>query len=109
MAFPMEPCRDFYWHGFAQKVNTKRRVLSLGDCQLVFEEVIDNDGRDIPRFRDHALRLFNSAISIENTDLSRGEQSRRLLSAINRLYFGNRKIQKKMISGQAKQNYRRIF
>lgn len=62
-------------------VNTKRRVLSLGDCQASFLKKLslNNDGRDIPRFRDHALRLFNSAISIENTDLSRGEQSRRLL------------------------------
>lgn len=62
-------------------LNTRQRVLSLGECQAKFLEKLslNNDGRDIPRFREQALRLFNSVISIENTDLSHGEQSRRLL------------------------------
>jgi len=62
-------------------VHTRQRVLSLGECQTrILEKLsLNNDGRDIPRFREQSLRLFNSVISIENTDLRQGEQSRRLL------------------------------
>ncbi|MFZ6686877.1 replication protein RepA [Undibacterium sp. SXout11W] len=62
-------------------LNTRQRVLSLGECQAKFLEKLslNNDGRDIPRFREQSLRLFNSVISIENSDLRHGEQSRRLL------------------------------
>jgi hypothetical protein len=45
----------------------KERVLSLGRSQNEFLEQLKlhNNGRDIARFREQALRLFKSVISVE--------------------------------------------
>lgn len=65
----------------SEAVKTKERTLSLGHSQSEFLERLSlhNNGRDIARFRDQALRLFKSVISVEYTDDSDGDLSARLL------------------------------
>jgi len=65
----------------SEAVKTKERTLSLGHSQSDFLESLKlhNNGRDIARFREQALRLFKSVISVEYTDERDGDLSARLL------------------------------
>ncbi|KAG1551125.1 hypothetical protein G6F50_013204 [Rhizopus delemar] len=65
----------------SEAVKTKERTLSLGHSQSDFLERLSlhNNGRDIARFREQALRLFKSVISVEYTDERDGDLSARLL------------------------------
>ena len=65
----------------SEAVKTKEPVLSLGRSQSDFLESLKlhNNGRDIARFREQALRLFKSVISVEYTDDRHGDESHRLL------------------------------
>lgn len=65
----------------SEAVKTKERTLSLGHSQSDFLECLKlhNNGRDIARFRDQALRLFKPVISVEYTDERDGDLSARLL------------------------------
>ena len=60
---------------------TEDRTLSLGHSQSDFLKKIGmhNNGRDIERFKDQALRLFKSVISVEYADSTSGDESARLL------------------------------
>lgn len=64
-----------------EAVQTKDRTLSLGHSQAEFLERIGlhSNGRDISRFKDQALRLFKSVISVEYADDLDGDESARLL------------------------------
>ncbi|WP_157354598.1 replication protein RepA [Thauera sp. 28] len=64
-----------------EAVKTGERTLSLGHSQSEFLErlAIHNNGRDIARFREQALRLFKSVISVEYSDERDGDLSARLL------------------------------
>jgi hypothetical protein len=64
-----------------EAVQTKDRTLSLGHSQAEFLERIGlhSNGRDISRFKDQALRLFKSVISVEYADDQDGDESARLL------------------------------
>lgn len=64
-----------------EAVKTGERTLSLGHSQSDFLErlAIHNNGRDIARFREQALRLFKSVISVEYSDERDGDLSARLL------------------------------
>jgi hypothetical protein len=65
----------------SEAVKTKERTLSLGHSQSDFLERLSlhNNGRDIARFREQALRLFKSVISVEYSDERDGDLSARLL------------------------------
>lgn len=65
----------------SEAVKTGERTLSLGHSQSDFLErlKLHNNGRDIARFREQALRLFKSVISVEYTDERDGDLSARLL------------------------------
>lgn len=65
----------------SEAVKTKERTLSLGHSQSDFLERLSlhNNGRDIARFREQALRLFKSVISVEYTDERDGDLSARLM------------------------------
>ncbi len=64
-----------------EAVRTNDRTLSLGHSQAEFLEKIGlhSNGRDISRFKDQALRLFKSVISVEYADDQDGDESARLL------------------------------
>jgi hypothetical protein len=64
-----------------EATRTKERTLRLGTSQKEFLEKIglQSNGRDIARFKDQALRLFKSLISIEYEDKDGGDHSARLL------------------------------
>ncbi len=64
-----------------EAVKTKERSLSLGRSQSDFLEKIGmhNNGNDISRLKDQALRLFKSVISVEYTDERDSDLSARLL------------------------------
>ena len=64
-----------------EAVRTKERSLSLGRSQADFLErlKLHNNGHDIARFRDQALRLFKSVISVEYADASADDLSDRLM------------------------------
>lgn len=64
-----------------EAVRTKERMLGIGRSQSDFLEKIGlhNNGRDIARFREQALRLFKSVISVEYADERDGDLSARLL------------------------------
>lgn len=65
----------------SEAVMKKARVLSLGHSQSEFLErlKLHNNGRDIARFREQALRLFKSVISVEYTGDREGDLSARLM------------------------------
>ena len=64
-----------------EAVQTEERTLSLGHSQAEFLQKIGmhSNGRDIGRFKDQALRLFKSVISVEYTDDQGADESARLL------------------------------
>lgn len=64
-----------------EAVHTQDRTLMLGHSQSEFLEKIgmQNNGTDISRFKDQALRLFKSVISVEYSDDAEGDESARLL------------------------------
>lgn len=64
-----------------EAVQTKDKTLSLGHSQAEFLQKIGlhSNGRDIARFKDQALRLFKSVISVEYADDEDGDESARLL------------------------------
>jgi|ThiBio_inoc_biof_1041523.scaffolds.fasta_scaffold00229_36 hypothetical protein len=64
-----------------EAVHTQDRSLSLGHSQAEFLQKIGmhSNGRDIGRFKDQALRLFKSVISVEYADDQEGDESARLL------------------------------
>lgn len=64
-----------------EAVHTQDRNLSLGHSQAEFLQKIGmhSNGRDIGRFKDQALRLFKSVISVEYADDDGADESARLL------------------------------
>lgn len=64
-----------------EAVHTQDRTLSLGRSQADFLAKIGmhSNGRDIGRFKDQALRLFKSVISVEYDDDHGADESARLL------------------------------
>ena len=78
----------------SEAVKTKDRSLSLGHSQSDFLQKIklQNNGRDIARFREQALRLFKSVISVEYSDASDGDSSARLLISESSHVFWHPKI-----------------
>lgn len=64
-----------------EAVHTGERNLSLGHSQAEFLQKIGmhSNGRDIGRFKDQALRLFKSVISVEYADDQGADESARLL------------------------------
>lgn len=64
-----------------EAVHTQDRTLSLGRSQAEFLDKIGmhSNGHDISRFKDQALRLFKSVISVEYSDDADGDESARLL------------------------------
>lgn len=64
-----------------EAVYKNERVLSLGRSQAEFLSKLrmHNNGSDIRRFRDQALRLFKSVISVEYADDSSGDLTARLM------------------------------
>lgn len=65
----------------SEAVTKRERVLSLGRSQSDFLRTLEihNNGRDIARFREQALRLFKSVIAVEYTDTKDGDESARML------------------------------
>ena len=78
----------------SEAVKTKERSLSLGHCQSEFLNTLKlhNNGRDIARFREQALRLFKSVISVEYSDENDGDLSARLLISESSHVFWHPKI-----------------
>lgn len=74
-----------------ETVYTQDRVLSLGHSQAEFLEKIGmrNNGHDIARFRDQALRLFKAVISVEYVNEQEGEDdsSRLQISDRSRVFW----------------------
>lgn len=64
-----------------EAVHTQDRTLLLGRSQAEFLDKIGmhSNGHDIRRFKDQALRLFKSVISVEYSDDADGDESARLL------------------------------
>jgi len=75
-----------------EAVQTKDKTLSLGHSQAEFLQKIGlhSNGRDIARFKDQALRLFKSVISVEYADDEDGDESARLLISSQSHVFGIR-------------------
>lgn len=74
-----------------EAVQTQERVLSLGRSQAEFLAKIGmhNNGHDIARFRDQALRLFKAVISVEYVNLHEGEDdsARLMISERARVFW----------------------
>ena len=78
-----------------EAVTKKERVLSLGHSQSDFLErlKLHNNGRDIARFREQALRLFKSVISVEYVNDQDGDLSARLMISDSSHVFWHTKQQ----------------
>ncbi|BCG49782.1 plasmid encoded RepA protein (plasmid) [Candidatus Profftella armatura (Diaphorina cf. continua)] len=81
----------------SEAIKTKQRILFLGKSQNDFLKQINlhNNGRDIARFREQALRLFKSVISIEYSDEKKNDLSSRLLISESSHIFWNTKTNKR--------------
>lgn len=64
-----------------EAVTKKERTLSLGHSQSEFLERLKmhNNGRDIARFREQAMRLFRSVISVDHVDDPNEENAAHLM------------------------------